>query len=292
LVPDICLRVVVVLMPVKIVTDSVSDISPGIAAGLGITVVPLNIVIDGVAYRDGVDLTTDEFYRKLESEPVQTTTSTPAPYVFAGVYDSLAGEAEGILVITIGRKLSATSDSALKAIDAMKKKCRVAVVASDMAMMAEGLLAIAAAKAAKEGAGLDELVAMTRRNIARVEIRIAFDTLEYLKRGGRIGKAQAMLGSMLGINPILGIKDGEVFPFGRERSRFRAIEHMCRFVGEYRKIDELAVEDATTPDETGAFVDRLCSGFPRERIYLSKVSPVIGTNVGPRVIGVAVLGDR
>jgi len=279
-------------MPVKIVTDSVSDISPSTAAGLGITVVPLNIVIGGVTYRDGVDLTTDEFYRRLEGEAIQPITSTPAPYVFAGVYDTLADETDGILVITIGRKLSATAESAHKAIDAMGKRCRVIVVASELAMMAEGLLVIAAAKAAREGAGLDELAAMTRANIRRVGIRIAFDTLEYLKRGGRIGKAQAMLGSMLGINPILGIKDGEVFPFGRERSRSRAIEHLCRFVGEYKGIEELAVEDATTPDETGAFVEKLCQSYPRERVYLSKVSPVIGTNVGPRVIGVAVLGTR
>jgi len=279
-------------MPVKIVTDSVSDISPSTAAGLGITVVPLNIVIGGVTYRDGVDLTTDEFYRRLEGEAIQPTTSTPAPYVFAGVYDTLADETDGILVITIGRKLSATAESAHKAVDAMGKRCRVIVVASELAMMAEGLLVIAAAKAAREGAGLDELAAMTRANIRRVGIRIAFDTLEYLKRGGRIGKAQAMLGSMLGINPILGIKDGEVFPFGRERSRSRAIEHLCRFVGEYKGIEELAVEDATTPDETGAFVEKLCQSYPRERVYLSKVSPVIGTNVGPRVIGVVVLGTR
>jgi DegV family protein with EDD domain len=279
-------------MPVKIVTDSVSDISPAIAAGLGITVVPLNIVIDGVTYRDGVDLTTEDFYRRLDTEAIQPTTSTPAPYVFAGVYDSLADEADGILVITIGRKLSATAESAIKAVDAMGKKCRVIVVGSELAMMAEGLLVIAAAKAARQGAGLDELAAMTRANIGRIGIRIAFDTLEYLKRGGRIGKAQAMLGSMLGINPILGIKDGEVFPFGRERSRARAIEHLCRFVGEYKEIEELAVEDATTPDETNAFLGRLCENFPRERVYLSKVSPVIGTNVGPRAVGVAVLGTR
>jgi len=279
-------------MPVKIVTDSVSDISPSTAAGLGITVVPLNIVIGGVTYRDGVDLTTDEFYRRLEGEAIQPITSTPAPYVFAGVYDTLADETDGILVITIGRKLSATAESAHKAVDAMGKRCRVIVVASELAMMAEGLLVIAAAKAAREGAGLDELAAMTRANIRRVGIRIAFDTLEYLKRGGRIGKAQAMLVSMLGINPILGLKDGEVFPFGRERSRSRAIEHLCRFVGEYKGIEELAVEDATTPDETGAFVEKLCQSYPRERVYLSKVSPVIGTNVGPRVIGVAVLGTR
>jgi DegV family protein with EDD domain len=279
-------------MPVRVVTDSVSDISPSIAASLDITVVPLNIVIDGITYRDGVDLTTDEFYRRLEHEVISPTTSTPAPYVFAGVFDSLADESEGILVITIGRKLSATADSALKAVELMKKKCRVAVVASELAMMAEGLLVIAAAKAARVGVPLDELVEMTRRNIPRVGIRIAFDTLEYLKRGGRIGKAQAMFGSMLGINPIIGIKDGEVFPFGRERSRARAIDHLCQFATEYKKIDELAVEDATTPDETGAFLERICQKFARDSVYLSKVSPVIGTNVGPRVIGVAVLGDR
>ncbi len=278
-------------MPVRVVTDSVSDISPAVADALGITVVPLNIVIDGVTYRDGVDLTTDEFYRRLESEQVQPTTSTPAPHVFTEFYDRLAEEADGILVITIGSKLSATGDSALKAIDAMRKKCRVAVVVSELAMMAEGLLVVAAARAAREGATLDELIEITRRNIPRVGIRIAFDTLEYLKRGGRIGKAQALLGSMLGINPILGIKDGEVFPFARERSRAKAIDYMCRFVAGYSQIEELAVEDATTPEETRAFVKRLGEKFPEQRIFLSKVSPVIGTNVGPRVIGVAVLGD-
>ena len=278
-------------MTVRVVTDSVSDISPQIADKLGITVVPLNVVFNGCTYRDGVDMTTDEFYEKLENEEIQPTTSTPAPQVFAESYDRLAEETDGVLVITIGSKLSATGESAFKGIEAMKKKCRVAVVVSELAMMAEGLLAIAAAKAARDGASLDELIELTNHNIPRVGIRIAFDTLDYLHRGGRIGKAQALMGSMLGINPILGIKDGEVFPFGRERSRTKAIDHLYNFVAGCKKIEELAVEDATTPKETGAFVKRLGAVYPREKIYLSKVSPVIGTNVGPRAIGVAVLGD-
>ena len=279
-------------MPVKVVTDSVSDISPAIATGLGITVVPLNIVFGGYTYRDSVDMTTDEFYEKLKNEDLHLTTSAPAPQVFAEAYDRLAAETDEILVITIGRKLSATGDSATNGIELMKKKCRVEVVVSEMAMMAEGLLAIAAAKSARGGANLNELVELTRRNISRAGIRLAFDTLEYLKRGGRIGKAQALMGSMLGINPVLGIKDGEVFPYGRERSRAKALDHLYQFAASYASIEEMAVEDATTPDETNAFIERLGAIYPKEHIYQSKVSPVIGTNVGPRVIGVAVLGDR
>jgi DegV family protein with EDD domain len=174
----------------------------------------------------------------------------------------------------------------------MEKKCRVEVVDSQLALMAEGLLVITAAKAAQAGASLDELLELTERNIPRIQTRIAFDTLEYLKRGGRIGKAKALLGSMLKLNPILGIKDGEVFPFVQERSRAKAIDHLYKFAMSYSQIEELSVEDATTADEADALAERLGAKFPRERIYRSKFSPVIGTNVGPHVIGVAVLGDR
>lgn len=278
-------------MTVKIVTDSVSDISPDIAQELGITVVPLQVIFGSQTYRDGVDLTTDEFYNMLDSLPSLPSTSTPPPLVFTECYNCLADEADGILVITIGSKLSATGQSASQAVTSMTKKCRVEVLVSEMAMMAEGLLVITAAKAARNGAGLDELVQITWQNITRTGIRLAFDTLKYLERGGRIGKAQALMGSMLGINPILGIKDGEVFPYGRERSRAKAIDHLYRFATGFIRIDEMAVEDATTPEEADTLVERLGDVFPRERIYRTKVSPVIGTNVGPHVIGVAVLGD-
>ena len=279
-------------MTVKVVTDSVSDISPSVADELGISVVPLNVVFGSEIYRDGIDMTTEDFYKRLEQSQVLPTTSTPPLQTFIEVYDRLAEETDEILVITISRKLSATGESALKSVESMEKTCRVEVMPCQWAMMAEGLLAITAAKAAQTGASLDDVIKLTQQNDSRAGIRIAFDTLEYLKRGGRIGKAKALMGSMLKINPILGIKDGEVFPFGQERSRTKAIERLYQFAAGYSRIEEMAVEDATTPDEVDALVERLGEVFPKERIYRSKVSPVIGTNVGPRAIGLAILGDK
>jgi DegV family protein with EDD domain len=118
---------------------------------------------------------------------------------------------------------------------------------------------------------------------------MSFDTLEYLRRGGRIHRAQALLGTVLKVNPIIGIKDGESYPFGRERSRAKAIEWLYNFATGFTNIRELAVEYATTPGEAEMLVQRLGSIFPRERIYISKVSPVVGTHVGPHVLAVTVL---
>ncbi len=170
--------------------------------------------------------------------------------------------------------------------------CNCFAVCIYFAAGAKGMMPRTAARAAQSGANLDEILKLTRRNISRVEIRMAFDTLEYLKRGGRIGRAQALLGSILRLNPVLGLKDGEVYPFARERSRAKAIDYLYNFALDFSNIEEMAVEDATTPDEADILVERLSSKFPKERIYRSKLSPVLGAHVGPHVLSVAVLGDR
>ncbi|MGD9118612.1 MAG: DegV family protein, partial [Dehalococcoidia bacterium] len=203
----------------------------------------------------------------------------------------LAEKADGILVLTISRKLSATYDSAKQAIEERKSKCPIELLDSRLSLMGLGLIAVAAAKAANQGANLEELVALTKENIPRLDMRIAFDTLEYLRRGGRIGKAQAFFGSLLKVNPILTIKDGEVYPAARERSRAKAVDYLVNFAGGYKNIEEMAVEDATTPDEADSLVERLGAKYPKEDIYRSKVSPVIGAHVGPRVLSVIVLGE-
>jgi DegV family protein with EDD domain len=279
-------------MTVKIVTDSVSDLPPEIASELGITVIPLNVRFGEEVYRDGIDLTAEQFYEKLKYSKTLPVTSVPSPQSFADAYDKLAEEADEILVITLSSKLSGTYEVALQSIGLMKRKCRVEVIDSQWAVMAQGFIVITAAKAAQARANLNEVMNLTHRNIQRVDFRAAFDTLEYLRRGGRIGAAQAFLGSMLKINPIITLRDGVVEPAGRTRSRAKAIGYLYNSAMSYSHIEEIAVEDAACPNDAELLVERLSSKFPKERIYRSKTTPVIGTHTGPGLLLVAVFGDR
>ena len=279
-------------MTVKIVTDSLGDIPSEVAAELGITVIPINVIFGTISYRDGVDLTTDQFYDKLAASKIFPTTIVPPLGRFADTYDQVAEETNAIVVITNSHKLSASYETAVLAKERMKRKCRVEVIDSLSAVMAQGLIVIAAARAANSEASLDEVMSLTHNNIPRADVRMAFDTLEYLRKGGRIGKAKTFLGMVLKVSPILGIRDGEAYPFAREHSRPKAIDYLYDFAASFSHIDEMAVEHATTPDEAEILIERLGAKFPKERIYRSKVSPVIGAHVGPRVLGVAVLGDR
>ncbi|MFC1993446.1 DegV family protein [Chloroflexota bacterium] len=279
-------------MTVKIVTDSVSDLPHEVANELGITVVPLNVRFGTEVYRDGIDLTSEQFYERLEHGESLPVTSMPTPAAFAEAYDKLAEETDEILVITVTAKLSATHEVAVQSIGLMKRKCRVEVIDSQTAVMAEGVIAIAAAEAANYGASFDEVINLTHRNMERADMRAAFDTLEYLKRGGRIGKAQALLGSILNVNPIIGVKNGEVFPFGRERSRAKAIDYLYKFVTSFSHMDKMAIEYASTPDEAEILIKRLGSKFPKASIYRARSSPVVGTHTGPGLLIVSVLGDK
>ena len=279
-------------MTVKIVTDSVADLPPQVAQELGIAVVPLIVRFGEETYRDGIDLTADQFYEKLQTSQVFPSTSVPPPDAFAEAYDKLAEEADEIMAVTVSSRLSATYEVALQSIEQMKRKCRVEVMDSLSATMAEGFIVMKAARAAKAGASLDEVMEVARKNIPRVDFRAAFDTLEYLRRGGRIGKAQAFLGSVLKINPIVTLKDGLVEPAGKTRSRAKALDHLYDFAASYAHIEEMAVADTACPDEAEALRERLGAIFPKERIYRSKMTPVIGTHTGPGLLLVAVLGDK
>ena len=277
---------------VAVVTDSVSDLPPQIAEEFGITVVPLVVRFGADLYRDSLDLSPDEFYGKLRTSKVLPATSVPPPAAFADAYNRIAEKANDIVVIALTSKLSATCQVASQAIGLIEKRCRVEVLDSQWAVMAQGFITIAAAKAAQSGASLDEVLDVARHTMNRVDMCAAFDTLEYLERGGRIGKAQAFLGSLLKVNPIIGMKDGEVYPLARERSRAKAINYLYDFVTSFRKVEGVAVEYASDLDEANRLVQRLYSKYPQIPIYLTRTSPVIGTHTGPGLIVVSVLGDR
>jgi len=274
---------------VKVVTDSCSDINPQLAQELGITVVPLYVQFGNETYRDNVDLSTEEFYHKLETTKIHPTTSTATPADFAKIFTKLAEETKEILTITLSEKFSATYTAALQGKAMVGKDCRIEVIDSQAGACAQMLLVISAAKMAQAGANLEQIDDWVRRAIPRVHVRVGFDTLEYLRRGGRIGKAQALLGSLLKVNPIVGIKDGATFPIARPRNRAQAMDFLVNFVKGFSRIEAVAIEDATTPNDLQSLAERLKDVIPPERIYRSKVSPVIGTHVGPHVLAVAVL---
>ena len=279
-------------MTVKIVTESVSDLPSQAAEELSITIIPAYIHFGTETYRDGIDMTTEEFYDKLIHSKTPPSTAAPSPRTFAEAYDKLAEETNEILVITVSHKLSALNEVALQAIKLMKRKCRIEVIDSQQGCMAEGLLVISAAKAAKDGASLDEVIDITKKNIFRVVIYFSFDTLEYLKRSGRIGRSQAFLGSMLKVNPLITLRDGVVEPADRTRSRAKAIERLYDFAMSYSHIEEMGVANTACPDEAEMLVEQLSVIFPKERIYRPKMTPVIGTHTGPGLLMVAILGDR
>jgi DegV family protein with EDD domain len=274
---------------VQIVTDSCSDITPELAQKLEITVVPLYVQFGDKVYRDNVDLTTEEFYQRLAQNKVVPTTSTVTPAFFAQLFSKLGEQTEKILTITLSEKYSGTYGSALQGKTMVKNGCRIEVIDSQLVAGAQMLLTIKSAQMAQSGASLDQIAEWVKKAIPRIHARMSFDTLEYLRRGGRIGKAQAFLGSLLKVHPILGIKDGETFPIARPRSRTQAIDFLVNFVKGFRHIEALAIEDATTPGELEILAERLKNVTPPEHTYRSKVSPVVGTHVGPHVLVVSVL---
>jgi DegV family protein with EDD domain len=274
---------------VKIVTDSCSDITPELAQRFGIIVVPLYVQFGNEVYRDNVDLATEEFYHRLIQSKTIPTTSTVTPDFFAELFTKLTEETKEILTITLSEMYSGTYGSALQGKAMVKKDCHIEVIDCQLAIGGQMLLAITAAQMAQAGANLDQIAGWVRKAIPRIHVRMSFDTLEYLRRGGRIGKAQAFLGSLLRVNPVLSIKDGTTFPIARPRNRVQAMDFLVSFARSFNRIEALAIEDATTPDELEILAQRLSNIVPPERFYRSKVSPVVGTHVGPHVLAVSVL---
>lgn len=276
------------LTPVRIVTDSTCDLPPEICDRLGIVVVPLNVQFGGTVYRDGVDLDSNRFFELLAKGPDFPRTSQPASGLFEEAYNRLAADGSAIVSIHLSSRLSGTLNSAMLAGKAVRSRCRVEVIDSRSASLGLGLIVMAAAEMAQAGAGQWDVASFVRRLSPNVHIMCFVDTLEYLQRGGRIGRAQAFLGTLLNIRPILKLEDGEVHPVEKVRTRSKAIDGLVEFVELFPHIDRLALLHDDSSSDVEMLLRRIEPIFPRDKVIVGHYGPVIGAHAGPKAVGVVV----
>jgi len=274
---------------VRIVTDSTADLPEALAASLNVAVVPLHVYFDHEEFEDGVTIGRDDFYRKLTS-PGQRLPRTAAPSsgVFAALYERETGS-DGIVSIHISPKLSGTHAAAAAASAEARTKHRIAVIDSGTTCLGLGLLVLQAASMARDGATLAEIVRVTKASVPKTRFFGALGTLEYLRRGGRIGRATSLLGSMLHVSPVVGLQDGVVYPIARVRGQRRALDRICQLVESYGPLAYLAVGHTT--DEAGMMelAERLSVLFPAARMLRAQCGATLGTYLGPGGFGVALI---
>jgi len=274
---------------VRIVTDSTADLPRDVVERLGISVVPLNIHVGEDAFQDGVTISTEGFYSLLTTGHILPKTSAPSSGMFIETYERLAQETHEILSIHISTKLSATYASALVAKQGVETPCRIELVDTLSASIGLGLLVVQAATLAQEGAGLDAVLQATRAAISRTQFLGLLDTLEYLHKGGRIGRAAMFLGSMLNVKPILCLRDGVAHPIERVRGRDQGLQRLCELVGSYGPISHLAVAHTTGDTEMEQLATRLGQYFPEPQILRARCGATLGTYLGPGALCVALI---
>ena len=271
---------------VRVVTDSACDLPEEMAARLGIEVVPLTVRFGDEELVDRRDLSARQFWDRLARSQVLPETAAPSPGAFEDAYRKAADEgAEGVVCVTLSAALSATFEAAQLAAQAVTGTIAVRVVDSRAVTMAEGLMAVRAAELAAGGAGIDEITSEVEDLVRRSRTFAALDTLENLKKGGRIGGAQAFVGSMLSIKPVIEVTGGKVEPESRQRTRARALRYLADKVREHQPVENLALMHGDAPD-VEEMLDLLAPFHPREEIVVGDVGAVIGTHAGPRVMGV------
>ncbi|MSQ22500.1 MAG: DegV family protein [Dehalococcoidia bacterium] len=278
-------------MGVRIVTDSSSDLPASLATELGITVVPCNLHFGQETFRDSVDMDADVFYQRLSSESQLPTTSQPSPGAFLKVYRGLSEAGHQVVSIHVSNALSGTVNSALQAKEQLPG-ATVEVIDSRQVSLSLGLAVTAAARAATSGASFQETLQVARRALEQVRFYALLDTLEYLRRGGRVGKVKGFVGSLLRVRPLITAREGLVESVTSVRSRAAGIQYMVTLAEEAAPIQQLAVMHATTPDEAEELAKRLSPMIPGKSVIRARVGPVIGTHAGPGAIGIAIQSDK
>ena len=274
-------------MSIRIVTDSSCDLPDEVAAEHGIRIVPLSIRFGDEEFIDREELSTAEFWARCAQQDTLPETAAPAPGQFEQTYRELLAEgATGIVVVALSAALSATLQSAELAARSVADDIPVRVVDSRSVTLGVGTIALACARRAAEGASIDEVEALAVDRAARTRVFGALDTLDNLKKGGRIGNAKAFLATALAIKPIIEVVDGQVEEGGKQRTRSKALKFLVAKVTEYEgQISDLAVLHADCSD-VDQFVELLRPHYDGD-IVVGEIGPVIGTHAGRGTIGVA-----
>lgn len=276
-------------MAVRIVTDSSCDLGAADIEDLKISVIPLTIRFGNDEYTDGENLSPEEFYEKMASRDILPSTAAPAPGVFEARFRELADSgADAVVCVSLSFALSATGESAQAAARALEGEVDVRVVDSGKVSVGLGLMVKAAAAAAEAGQSADEIEALIGQLRDRVFIYGALDTLDNLKKGGRIGAAQAMLGSALSIKPCVDLTSGIVEEAGKQRTRGKARAWLAKKVAAAGELEHLAVAHGAA-DDIDAFVASLGDAPANHPLTLALIGPVVGTHAGPGVIAVAMI---
>ncbi len=274
-------------MTLRIVTDSSCDLPQGIVESLNITVVPCNVHFGADVYRDGVDIERAEFYRRLSTGGVHPTTSQPSVGAFVDVYQSLGAPGDEVLSIHLSSTLSVTHHSATLAKEEIKDGPRIEVVDSLQVSLGLGLMVMEMASIARDGGSLADAMAFLDKEKASFMSYCSVDTLVYLVKGGRASRLQGFFGSLLDIKPVLQVKDGEIHPVGRVRTRKRMVQRLADVAGSHGKPRALGLLHSASSEEADALAELCVPHFPRERMIVSEFSAVMGAHLGPRALGIA-----
>ncbi|MBM4433062.1 MAG: DegV family protein [Chloroflexi bacterium] len=278
---------------VAIVTDTTACISPELFEKNGVEQVPMFIIFGDKVFRDGIDITPSEFYTLQKQAKKLPTTSHPTPEAFLEAYRKVSKKAPSILCITISHKFSATFNSAKMAMEMAKETMPnvvIEVLDCGTAAAAQGLIILAAARAAAAGAGLPEVIETTKNVMSRVNMVATLDTLRYLVKGGRVPKAAALIGSILQIKPIFAVADGEAHPVTNARTTPGAMRALLKLI-EQKSVKgkplHAAVMHADALDRAMTLKDEISSRFKCAELFITEFTPVMGVHTGPGVIGVA-----
>jgi DegV family protein with EDD domain len=274
---------------IQIITDSTSDLPEGTASDLGIRVVPIYLRFGARTYRDGVDITRDEFYSMLASSPVHPASSQPNPEDFTGVFREYCGNKEGIVSIHVSSKISGTYNSANIARKTLKSQCPIEIIDSRFNSAGLGLVVTAAARAAKAGANLAEVVNEANKAVKEVRMFGMFETMKYLARSGRVNKTIAAASSFLHVMPLLTFHDGEIVRAGLVRAVSKGMDRIYDFVKNNMPIKELTVVHSQVIDQANRLKHRLSDFIQEDKIAVTELGAGLGVHGGP---GVLVIGLR